>query len=112
MSKELKNSVKFYIASLDTNGKELNHFVREKSISGLKYILSKLNGGYTVYEALGGYLDTEDKTIEEKITVIESFTDSMTYAKVEYLKELATQIKSHLNQESMAIQINSKMVIL
>lgn len=105
----LDKYVKVYIPSLAKDGSQLRDYERKKAISGMAYFLSMLNGGCTQYEGIGYWLDRENVTIKEKVTVIESFTDDLSTAKIVYLRDMARQFAVALRQESLAIEINGVM---
>jgi len=70
-------------------------------------VLSDLNGGATCYEAYGGWKNHTLGVIQkEAVTVIESFTDTLTVEKIKAIIELAKEIKEDLQQEAVSIYVN------
>jgi hypothetical protein len=105
----MKHKIRIWIASVDKTGKNLSKPELDKAITGLAYILSKLNGGVTQYKAKGYWVNSEDRLVTEPVTILESFTDKLDKSKKDYLRELAKELKAMTRQESVAIELDGKM---
>jgi hypothetical protein len=54
------------------DGEYVSRKAREDFIKTVKELASKANGGFTCYEASGGYLSSNGELVEEPVMVIET----------------------------------------
>lgn len=96
---------RIYIPSKDRAGRPLG-VIASKFATQAKLLLSSLGGGYTAYEAVGGWNGSHG-LIEESVTVVECFRH-LRQEQAEQVRELARQWCRILNQESVMIMIDSQ----
>jgi len=111
----MNKKIRIWIGSIDKDGIPLSSHGRNRAITGLAYILSKLNGGCTQYEGKGYWVNSKngsESIVVELVTVLESFTDKLDKSKMDYLRKLANDLKTELRQDSIAMEFNGRMVIV
>lgn len=101
----LSNYVSLYIpGTRDINtplaAKEKRELIREYAGR-----LSREFGGCTAIPSMGFYVSSDGKLIEEKITILKSFTDNPKADDI--AKEYAKELKKRLSQESVTVESNS-----
>lgn len=96
---------RIYIPSKDRDGRPLG-VIADKFATQAKLLLARLGGGYTAYEAIGGW-NGSNGLIEEPVTVVECFRH-FTPDQAEEIRELARQWCQLLNQEAVMIMLDSR----
>lgn len=77
-------------------------------IKRAKIEFAELFGGFTSYEALGGWMSAQG-LVEEPVTVVSSFTDDNGLDHLGEVRLLAEELAMALFQEAVAIEIDSQM---
>ena len=71
--------------------------------------LSKMFGGATASEAIGGWVCADGQTILEKVTIVYSFCDSTKLAEhFDEVYEICERIKREMSQEAVTLEINGQ----
>jgi len=102
----LDKKVAVYIPST-VNGNQpapaakIARWVREAKIA-----LASLFGGFTAYNGEGGWYSPEHGLIEEKVTIVQAFTDEAGLERVGKLRELAKEMASDMGQEAVSLEVN------
>lgn len=80
-------------------------------IKRAKIEFSELFGGFTSYEAMGGWMSSQG-LVEEPITVVSGFTDDNGLDRLDEVRSLAEEMAMALSQEAVAIEIDSQMKLI
>jgi hypothetical protein len=64
--------VRFYVPMYRQDKEYVSRKERERFIKEIKELTLKANGGFTCYEATGGYLSSNGELVEEPVMVIET----------------------------------------
>ncbi len=65
--------IRFFVPLYDQEGEFVNRNERDEFIKRIKKAASEVNGGYTTFQAEGGYLYEANELVEEPILVIETY---------------------------------------
>jgi len=104
---ELKDKVTFYIPS-ESNGQSINNSAVLHMIAKR---LSKRFGGCTVTDGIGYWVNGSGELVCEPVKLVYCYGDfSNGLSNLFFL--LATYIKQSLRQESVAYEINNKLVLV
>lgn len=101
------NTVKLYFPSMDQDNRPLNQVISNTIYKELISKLSSINGGCTVYPVQGYYVNSNNQLINDDISLIVSYTNQLEET-VKIINEFSMIILKSLNQESVLIEINSK----
>jgi len=88
---------RFFVPYVDKNGELIPAEHRDDYINVIETESCKLNGGYTSFEAKGGYLTADSKIMREDITVIE------TYGENPVPHDRMNRCSAYLQQESLVV---------
>ncbi len=110
----LNHSICFFFPSKDRDGKPIRG--RWKHLQEVRNFLTDLNGGTTStvifrMPALGDW-SLNGKIVEEKIDLIESFTDILDRRKKKAVLSFAEKLKNDLGQESISLRLDDKVLIV
>lgn len=109
----LENNIKVYIASKDKNGDLIDNKVRATTINNTIKTFSTLFGGATSYNALGSWVNSDNKLMVEPVEIIESYFDSKDInAKLSTALKHIHEVKKELNQEAVSIEYNNKLYFI
>jgi hypothetical protein len=92
---------KFYVPYVDSHGQEISHEKRDDFINVIETESAELNGGFTKFEAEGGYKNREGELIRERNTIIE------TYGENPLSSERMVGCLEYLAQESLVVMVTS-----
>ena len=106
---ELTNSVAVYVPN--TTGSLLtDNSVYTQAIAA---IFSRLFGGATVAESVGYWQDDTGKLIQEPVSIVKSFSDSLTIESHSLqLAIIANYLKTVLRQEAISVEIDNTLIII
>lgn len=79
-----------------------------KQVAETQILLAQLFGGFTTYEATGGYVTNSNQLVTEKITIVTSFVGRAKKAQKEAIFAYAEQLRDSMTQESILVQIGAK----
>jgi hypothetical protein len=65
-------------------------------------------GGFTTYQAFGGYIADSGKLVREPVTIVTSFVSTLKQNQRKGLFILAHRIAKQMNQESVLLEIGAK----
>ena len=74
--------------------------------------LSKLNGGASAINLTGSWLSDDKGLVLEKTVKVFSNCQEVTIELINALYDIAQELKESMNQESVAIEINSKIFLI
>ena len=77
-----------------------------KWVECAKVEFSKLFGGFTSQNAVGGWLSPKHGLIEENVTVVSAFTDDNGLKRLGDVKAFAAKMGRALSQESVALEVD------
>jgi hypothetical protein len=99
------NLFKIYIPSTyDVNRKASRRLLRQVT-NDAKTEFSRLCGGFTEYPGNGGYVSAAGKLIEERVRIVEAYTEKDTTAEI---LALAARIRKVMKQESVLVVKNAE----
>lgn len=102
----LSHKIAIYIPSTINGNQPASADLIAKWVRTSKIKLANLFGGFTAYNSQGGYYSTEHGLIEEKVTIVQSFTDEEGLTKLDKVKELAVEIANEMNQEVVSVEVD------
>lgn len=102
---DLDKYVAVYIPTKDAKGEDLNLVTRANRLKDVRKEFARAFGGFTEYEALGGW-GSNGKVIIEPITIIKSFYSGDDLPASQLARTLALVIKHDLKQEAVTIEQN------
>ena len=97
MDNDKRNLFRFFVPFVNNHGQEIPKEKRDDFINVVEEESCNLNGGFTAFEARGGYVNRDGKLIREPITIIE------TYGINPIPPERMTRCGKLLSQESLVI---------
>ena len=97
MDNDKRNLYRFFVPFVNNHGQEISKEKRDDFINVVEKESCNLNGGFTAFEARGGYVNRDGKLIREVITVIE------TYGVNPLPPERIAHCRKYLSQESLVI---------
>jgi hypothetical protein len=71
-----------------------------------KVEFSKLFGGFTSQNAVGGWLSPKHGLVEENVTVVSAFTDDHGLNRLGEIKAFAAKMGLALSQEAVAVEVD------
>lgn len=103
---DLDKYIAIYIPTKDAKGEDLNYVTRANRLKDVRKEFARAFGGFTEYEAIGGW-ESNGKVVIEPITIVKSFysAGSDRYA-YQLARTLALVIKTDLKQEAVTIEQN------
>lgn len=107
---KLSSHVRIFVPStININeGIDNANFVKEVQIS-----LVKCFGGATIYNAFGAWQSLNTGIVNEKITIIESYTTTdKLNEKIDSVIDLCEKLKNDMKQESIALEINGELYFI
>lgn len=69
-------------------------------------------GGFTTYDATGGWVDSNGDTVTEPVTVIESYNDRSIQTVKELMEHISLRIFVRTNEDAIAYTIDNKMYFI
>lgn len=80
-----------------------------KWLKAAKVLMSQTFGGFTATPAVGGWVSDTLGLIEEKVTVVTSFTEKLTPAAVQQIEEFAREMAADMGQEAVSVEVNGEL---
>lgn len=74
--------------------------------------LANLAGGATAYPATGAWVAESGKLVTEKVYIVYSFFSDLTIDDLMKIRSFVVNLKQELGQESFAVEINGKFILL
>ena len=87
------------VASLETVG---------KWIKSAKVQFAEIFGGFTSYNAVGGWMSAQG-LVEEPVTVVASFTNDHGLNRLNEVKAFAAKMGRALSQEAVAVEVDHRL---
>ncbi|HEY1598850.1 MAG TPA: hypothetical protein VGG64_04565 [Pirellulales bacterium] len=75
-------------------------------IQAAKLKFGRLFGGFTCFDAEGGWVSEQHGLIEEAVTVVSSFTDGDGLRFIDDVKEFAARMAEAMGQEAVSIELD------
>ena len=102
--------IAIYIPSTYDVDKPINNsYIVERTAK----LFSMLYGGCTAQESCGYYVANNNDLIQEKVTIVFSYTDNDTFAKhEEKVLQYAKTVKKEMKQESVSIELNNSLYFI
>ncbi len=72
-----------------------------------KVKLADLFGGFTAYQAIGGWMSPAHGLVEEPVTVVSSFTDEPGLDRLGAVRAFAAEMGVALHQEAVAVEVDN-----
>jgi len=88
---------RFFVPFVNSHGQEIPKERRDDFIRVIEEESCTLNGGFTAYEARGGYVNRDGEVIREPITIIETYGDNPIPPK------RMSHCSTYLTQESLVV---------
>jgi hypothetical protein len=104
----LNHKIAIYVPSTDKDNKPLSAYKRRKELTHARVLMAGWFGGYTSYEAQGGWMN-DGNLMEEKVTIVQSFANDETFSKVSNVIALARSMAAFLNQAALALEVDGVM---
>lgn len=105
----LDHQVKIYIPSKTKEGKR----IKNRNIPHYQSAIASIFGGGTSYKAEGIWKNSAGELMQEKITVIQSYTTQEGLGNgMEKLLNLLQDMKIALNQETISLEVNNELFFL
>jgi hypothetical protein len=107
--------IAIYIPTVDKEGREIDAIYRISVAANIKRAMCQKFGGFTQYDARGGFVSADGEMVFEDVTVVYSFVDTSENERVVRRSAIASMVKMagilarKLNQESVAIEIDNEM---
>jgi hypothetical protein len=79
---------------------------RAKILKAVKVSFANKFGGYTEYDAHGGYIAKDGTLVEENVTVVESLSNCDIAEIVEYTHKIAVCVQKLMKQETVLYTVN------
>lgn len=103
---DLDKYIAVYIPTKDAKGEDLNLVTRANCLKDVRKEFSHAFGGFTEYEALGGWVSDSGKVVTVKMTIVKSFYCGEDARTFRFARALALAIKYDLKQEAVSIEQN------
>ena len=81
-------------------------------VKASKIKLASLFGGFTAYQAQGGWYSETHGLIEEDVTIVQAYTDEDGLAKIGQFRELAAAIARDMGQEVVSLEVNGTLIFV
>jgi hypothetical protein len=105
----LKESVKIYVPSTyAVNVKVIN----DKYVAKIEKELSKLFGGATTIVASGSYVSDAGMLVQEKVNIVNAFTDRLTNKDIDIVIGLCEWLKTEMKQECVSLEVNNELYFI
>ena len=109
----LQNRVALYVPSTLKGSEPLPEYYHRLYVERVARGLAIACGGVTIHKVEGWYISDNHEFIKEPITLVEAYhTDSRSAIAEKTLYDLADRLKRELEQESISICINDKMILV
>lgn len=105
----LSNIVRIYVPSTIDVNKKLDQTKIDYYNDLVLKTLSKLFGGATMQEGMGGWLDQKGNIVKENVTIVYSYASTINDEIENQLVQLCEILLKDLSQESIALEINGNM---
>lgn len=105
------DKVSLYIPSTANVSVALTESAAELYVSRSLRFLSRMFGGATAIPASGAWV-SEDTLVTEKVTIVYSFTQSLTRQQLLEIQQHCLELKRDLAQESIAVEINGELFLI
>lgn len=102
---DLDNYVAVYVPTKDAKGEDLNLVTRANRLKDVRKEFARAFGGFTEYEALGGW-ESNGKVIVEPVTIVKAFYSGDNLPASQLVRTLALVIKYDLKQEAVTVEQN------
>src|SRR4030042_3059842 len=100
------NTVKLYFPSVDKNNNPIESGLSNQVYEQLCKDICSVSGGLTITPCQGYYLNSTGKLIQDDISLISVYTESLDQM-IKIIRTNAELILKCLNQESVLIEINN-----
>lgn len=77
----------------------------DKAADEIKRALSEKFGGYTTYDAQGGWINEEGELIDEPVKVYETYTDNARYS---VFRSIAHNVRVTTGEDAVMFTINNE----
>lgn len=102
--------VSITIPSLNSDGEPINPVRRMTHMQLVKAKFCTMFGGYTSYEAEGGFIGKDAKRVDESVTVITAYGSDLDVDKyMQALFDMSKFLGDSLQQSAVALTINGVM---
>lgn len=102
----LKHKVAVIIPSTTNVSEAASSEEVAKWIKAAKVKLAGLFGGFTSYNAVGGWVSPVHGLVEEPVTVVSSFTDETGLKRLSEVKGFAAELAGAMGQEAVAVEVD------
>jgi len=75
-------------------------------------LLSRLFGGATAMEGLGGWLSSTVGLVKEKIVKVYAYADDLPNEKIAEVYQFVTRMRHELRQEAIAVEVDGEMYLV
>ena len=104
----LSCSVKIYVPSTASVANNMNSDERERFLTSSLVMLSNYFGGTTAYEALGSWVSKEEGLVKERVTICDSFCDSIKLeSHISSVISYCESLRDDMGQEAIALEVNN-----
>lgn len=105
----LQHKVAIIIPSTINTNADAPQEVVGKWLQAAKVKFARLFGGFTAHKACGGWVSAEHGLIEEKVTVVSSFTDDDGLSFLEDVRDFAARMAEAMGQEAVSVEVDHRL---
>jgi hypothetical protein len=98
--------VTLYIPSTADVDEPLTESAAKEVVNRAQRFMATLFGGATVIAAAGSWMTEDGQLVSEPITLVYSFTDTLTTDVLVQIRAFAAALKAELKQEAIAVEID------
>lgn len=105
----LQHKVAIIIPSTINASESANHEIVLQWLQAAKIKFARLFGGFTAHKACGGWVSQEHGLIEEKVTVVSSFTDDDGLSFLDEVRDFAARMAEAMGQEAVSVEVDHRL---
>jgi hypothetical protein len=102
----LTHKIAIYIPSTVNGNQPAPADMIDRWVRASKIKMANLFGGFTSYQAHGGWFSPEHGLIEESVTIVQAFTDPEGLTKLDKVNDLAKEIAADMSQEIVSVEVD------
>ncbi len=104
--------VAVYVPGTTAVREALTKETAERYVLRVQRSMAKRFGGATAFSASGGWVSQSGYLVTEQVTIVYSFSESLSTGDLIFIKKLATYLKRELRQEAVAVEIDGELVFV
>lgn len=108
----LSHNVAIYVPSRDKQGEMQPAPLVSAIVDAVQRHLASRFGGFTTFDAMGGYMMSSGEMHAEPIKVIRSFASGLSDADLSFARDLAAMVAVKLDQECVSLEIDGALTFV